>query len=349
MRPFEAFSAINTEAVESDSHNFAENEIAEDPRACLKENSYEDEENPVPEAGDFLNEIDLSDFIDRKLDDQETRNLLQAEIEKFTEQRRKLQQEMGYRADFGSELETEYFKKIIEMNRRDAQRIKEIVEYIKFNRASNEGSKKIKNFWKKFEDIFNEKTEVRSNGYEKKENKRNKHCKYGTPARIKSGILGELAADELLGGLKDFFLDPKNIDEDFEGIDFSAIGIEVRDSTPEEDALLQTDLKLKISYMERAFDLPVQVKCKYLHNNNFEFAEKKICLFSRHGIDPQDPYEGKNIKRFFKKFGKGAFLVLPYDNEKLKIDDYGFPSNRLKQMFYEKAAKEIYLFLKNNL
>jgi len=226
------------------------------------------------------------------------------------------------------------------MNLRDSRRIDRIRSFIVANRNNPE---KIKAFWSDFKTVFYDEKGARKRG-----------CEYQTPTRIKWGILGELAAAELLKGEEDYLQDPEFSEDDsqrFRDIDFSRIRISVEEATPEEDVLQQTDLKLHISYEDKEFILPVQVKCKYLESMDSEmgdFIAENACILSRHGIDFDAPY-GEDINRFFSKYPKGVFMVIPRGCDGYDIGEDGFPSNKLRLLINEQIKIEIYSLLRDNL
>ncbi len=279
---------------------------------------------------DFFSQTDLTSLVRNKMDDDELRSQLDARLDQF----------IGRQQGTITEKRAEAMKDLVEMNLRDSRRLDRIKNFILANRGDAE---KIKAFWSDFDSVFRQERGARK-----------WRCEYQTPTRIKWGVLGELAAAELLNNMEAYFHDPRYASDDrlrFRGIDFSKIRIRVENATPEEDVLQQTDLKLHISYEGKEFTLPVQVKCKYLESMDSEmgdFINENACILSRHGISREAPY-GEDINRFFRKYPKGVFMVIPRGCESYEIDENGFPSDKLCLLICEQMKIETYDLLRDNL
>lgn len=296
----------------------------------MEEGPEKDAERLRSNVLDFFSQTDLASLVKNKMDDDELRIQLDA----------RLRQYISHQASGINEKRAEAMRDLVEMNLRDSRRIDRIMSFIQANRSNPE---KVKAFWADFNSVFREESGARK-----------WRCEYQSPNRIKWGILGELAAMELLKGAEDYFQDPEFSADDslrFRGIDFSKISIDVENATPEEDVLQQTDLKIHISYEDKEFTLPVQVKCKYLENMDSEmgnFISENACILSRHGISREAPY-GKDIERFFSKYPKGVFMVIPRGCDGYDIAVDGFPTNKLRLLVCEQIKIEIYDLLRGNL
>jgi|GEM_PF-3806626 hypothetical protein len=319
----------------------------EETNMVLEQKNMPSQENNIMDLNDFSR---LTAFIKNKFDDDEERMLLKRKTEDLRENIRKTQRDSGFRNQAEYETNRELQETIIEINKRDAQRINAIIEYIRHNRTSTEGLKNINTFWKNFKDIFyEEKYERNRRSRSEKQKSGREGCRYDSPEKIKNGILGEIAARDLLEGLEDYFTDPENNEPGYEGIDFSRIKISAENSTIEEDVLEQTDLKLHISYKDMDFALPVQVKCAFLENSDSykaKFMEDAPFILSRHNIGTYEPY-GEEIRKFYKKYGDwgGAFMLIMHGCDKREIGNDGFPSHEMRLRFYEATKREIYDFL----
>ncbi|MDD3007058.1 MAG: hypothetical protein PHX30_05795 [Candidatus Pacebacteria bacterium] len=245
-----------------------------------------------------------------------------------------------------NELNQEVWKKKIEANKRDAERIDHIREYIEQNSNSDEGKMNIDAFWKNFKEIFYEEKDSHRSS---KRDRWGDEYRYGSPEMIKGGILGEMAAEKLLQGLNVYFANPENMGPGFEHIDFSQIKISVKKSTVDEDVLEQTDLKLGISYKGLGLSLPVQVKCVFMQDPDSPEARSimnRPIIFDQHNTREYEP-NGKAINRFYKKYGKwgGAFITILRGCDNREINNYGVPSKNICLPFYEAAKWDIYDFL----
>jgi hypothetical protein len=364
---FEKFGGVETESSSAPSIPSGTEEsmipaILDDPRLAIKpevptggsECAAEDKErgndpdgnfgkpfNLKNDVRDFLTSTDLKSLVKEKMNDDELRAQLDIRIDNFIRKKRKTHDRSSPESVFYEEKLAESMRDIIEMNMRDAKRIGRIKDYIRSNRDSAQGLKNIGDFWSQFKTIF----------YDERY-KRNKQCRYCSPTILKSGILGELAAEDLLRGVEDYFQDEENKDERDDDIDFADIQIEVSDASPQEDVLQQTDLRLLLRYRGEEYSLPVQVKCKYIESmNSFEgdFITENACIFSQNGTTEFGPY-GKEIRKFFKNNpGGGAFMVIPYGSDGYGFGEDGFASNKLRLLVYELLKKEIHAFLTNTL
>lgn len=303
-------------------------------------------------AINFNNRKELEKFIHEKFNDEEDRATEKINRERLENDTRLMQIKAGHRLQEGYELNRIHKEKILEINKRDAQRIKDIVAYIRNNRTSTGGIKNINVFWNNFKDIFDEeiKTRTGKNGPRRQE-RRLWGCKYHSAERIQDGILGEIAARDLLEGLEDYFSDPENEERGYERIDFTKIRISVEDTTMEEDVIDRTDLKLNIVYEDMEFVLPVQVKCSYIKESQADssgakFMEDMPFILARHGIGTYEPY-GEDIGEFFRKHKDwgGLFMPVMHGCKGRKIGNDGFPNQEIRLPFNEAAKREIYDFL----
>lgn len=343
-------------------------EILDDPRLYAPEKPIEENLNPEyqdslvngdnsgierenPEGWDFNKLSHVTALIKEKFADEETRTDENNKIKALRYDTRRMQEIEGFREQGDSNEQALKIKKeIIQANKRDSERIGHIIEYIKQSRTSTEGVSNINAFWANFKTIFYEEAynRTRRNKTGKQDRWKEGH-RYSSPEMIKNGILGEMAAGDLLRGLNVYFTDPENEEPGFENIDFSQVKIRVEESTVEEDVLERTDLKLKISYKGMEFVLPVQVKCAYMQNSDSQkarFLKNTPFILDRHNIETDEPY-GDEINKFYKRHGEwgGAFITILHGCDERKVGNDGFPNGEICLPFYEAAKWDIYDFL----
>lgn len=169
--------------------------------------------------------------------------------------------------------------------------------------------------------------------------------------------MGEVCAEKLLWKMNrqsDLY---ERLEVGLEDLRFS-----VEEATTEQDVYQQTDMILNVTYKEKTYKLPVQVKSSYLPNATRagqDFLKNNICSFNepfvkidrgkeRRDIEPeaQDRLNLKRNKFFSYHKHSGVFIIVPYGFEELEVSLDGTPSPKLEKLFYDQLIKKLNIFIK---
>lgn len=312
-----------------------ETEPVKDTRAILAEMGLKGDEEF------FARMVEEADFL--KTIGSKTANMRNRAIE---EEQRKTDEEISQKRDikYGKGIETDSGREwVVKRNLADSKWMSEVKGFIKRNQGN---PRIIDTFWMKFDNMFTERkknTDSRLN--------------LNDAEGIRSGILGEVCAEKLLWKMNrqsDLY---EKLEVGLEDLRFS-----VEEATTEQDVLQQTDMILNVTYKEKTYKLPVQVKSSYLPNATHagqDFLKNNICSFSqpfvkidrdkeRRDIKPeaQDRLNLKRMKFFsYHKHG-GIFIIVPYGLEELEVSLDGTPSPKLEKLFYDQLIKRLNIFIK---
>lgn len=230
-------------------------------------------------------------------------------------------------------------KKQVEINRRDVERIEAIKEFIKTCRQTPHSKEILQAFWDEFHETFLEDVRQRSKKY-----------RYKNPQSIKNGILGELAAEDILTDAKTSVNEASlaALAGDALALDWGKIKLSVKGATSMEDVLEQTDLKLQVEYEGKKFDFRVQVKCSFKGEPGATEGAS-ACVFGEAGDALPEKFK-KPFKKFQSRFSeRGIFMVIEHGYGDFQIDVQGRPSQALKSLLSEQLMQRIYGFLVKRL
>lgn len=200
-----------------------------------------------------------------------------------------------------------------EMDMRNAEWMDGIGDFVLENRDKPEV---IKQFWKRFDQIF-----AASTFLDKK-----------TGEKLKYGVLAQVAAMDLIGKLETSAREATR----------KNISIKIEKSTPEEDVLGKIDFWSVIECGDRQKKIPCQVKSldiKNETNRKLEYVSYNIINFStpnNQNLAYEYPGENKIAEYFKKNPGEAIFIILPRLGTQL-IKENGTVREDVEKVFDKKA------------
>lgn len=223
-------------------------------------------------------------------------------------------------------------KESVKRNKNDIKWAEKTKGFIRKNRDNPE---EIERFWEGFERIYRKKTISKGRDFDFMDHK-----------KMKNGILCELAAENLFMEWDEYVAKRKESgrrEKPALDIKFSLIK-----ATPEEDATKKIDFFVSFEHKGETIILPVQVKSHYSKTGSerqASFSREHICNF----LKPKEKREADELSRelskFFKANPQGIFITLSHGYDKMNISGSGEPSDKIKELFYEKLEKELSIFL----
>lgn len=220
----------------------------------------------------------------------------------------------------------------IRENIKDAQCMEDVKDFIKKNENNPE---EIKLYWLNFAKLMDKRREEGE-------------CtdSFYNSNRLKNGILGEVAAERLLLGFRDFV---KQSDKIIANPGLGLINFSIEKSTSKQDALEQADFFAVFVYEDKQFRIPVQVKNLFspkLRPEDKEIVQRYPCSFSMVGSGREDSRLWQQMRKFHINHRPGLFIALSRDENEFEVSDMGFASEKLKEFFYKKLEDEMLVFMK---